>query len=86
MLNILKQIGKISILLAGLTGLSLAINTFLHLDYLVTFFTILRRFTMVFNFGWNIPVLFSFVTLTFAVDVIVWTYVAYQWVVKHFDD
>lgn len=84
MIKFLKQFGIALLIISALTAVSLAVNAILDASYLTNMFVIIRKFTMVLNYFWNIPVLFSFVSIILTIEITLWLYKAYVFIATYF--
>jgi hypothetical protein len=85
-LKILRQFALIILMIGALALVGAGVNAFFHFTDLVAFFTILRHYAMLYNFTWDMPLLFTLVGYSLAIDVLLWSLYGFKWVEKHFQD
>lgn len=80
----LKTFAIILFVLAGAETVGLFLNSLMNFNYLVNFFAILRHYSMIFNFTWDMPLTFYFVALIFMAESVMFGFKAYIFISKRF--
>lgn len=86
LLKFIKDLGIFAFILAGLTLLGSGLKLLLHPSDLVAFFSIIRHYTMIFNFTWNVPLLLTFVASSLFIEIAYWGFLGYVFIRNHFKD
>jgi len=80
----LKNIGLISLIVAFMQTAGLAINNFVNWQWLVYFFTIIRKTTALFGFFIDLPTLYTTAGIILTIYTIYWSWRAGYIVIKWF--
>lgn len=84
MIKLLRDIALISIVIVILAALGNVIDEFLPWSALTNFFVILRHFSSIFNFMWDMDTTFVLVGYMLLIEVAVWAFRAGLTVVNYF--
>jgi len=84
MINILKNIGIVGVMMAALSVLGLAINQLVPWSWLTNFFVIIRYFSILFDWIWDVPTMYVLLTIAFSLQITVWGFKASIAAVNYF--
>lgn len=82
--RLMYNLFAISLVVSILMALGVVTNSYIPWTWLTDFFSIIKSFSYLFNFTWDIPTAFTIVGIIFAIEVAYWAFKAGTYIIKFF--